>query len=164
MAGDGADAEACEVVFLAVIHTRHFGGFAADEGAARAFATLGDARDDIGGSVDIEAAGGVVIEEEEGCRTLHDEVVDAHGDEIDADGCVVAQILRQFEFGADAVGGADEERVVEARGFEIEQRAEAADAAHDAGARGAFGMRFDALDQRVSGIDIDTGLFITLIA
>ncbi len=42
---------------------------------------------------------------------------------------------RDFDFGADAVGRGDQDRVGEARGLEVEQAAEAADLGIGAGAR-----------------------------
>ena len=82
----GADGKAGEVVVLAVIHARHLGGLAADQRAAGDAAALGDALDDGGAGRDVELAGGEIVEEEQRLGALHDDVVDAHGDEVDADG------------------------------------------------------------------------------
>ena len=103
---------------------------------------------------DVERAGRKIIEEEQRLGALNDEVVDAHGDQVDADGGVQAGIDGDLELGADAVGGADEHRVAKAGGLEVEQRAEAADAAHGADAVGSAGERLDPVDQRVAGFDI----------
>src|SRR5690606_41015620 len=59
-----ADAEAGQVVVLAFVHARHLGGFAAHQGAAGQLATGADAGDHGGGDIDVELAGGVVVEEE----------------------------------------------------------------------------------------------------
>ena len=76
---------------------------------------------------DVELAGGEIVEEEQRLGALREQVVDAHGDEVDADGVVPAGLDGDLELGADAVGGGDEDRVREAGRLEIEQRAEAAE-------------------------------------
>ena len=102
-------------------------------------------------------AGGEVVEKEQRLGALHDEVVHAHGDEVDADGVVAAGVDGQPQFGADAVGGGDQHGVAESGRFRVEQGAEAADAAEQAGPGGGPGQRLDALDQGVAGVDVHAG-------
>ncbi len=66
-------------------------------------------------TVHVELAAGEIVEEEQRLGALHDEVVDAHGDEVDADRGVLAGIDGDLELGADAVGGRDQHRVAETR-------------------------------------------------
>ena len=82
------------------------------------------------GRLDVEPAGGEIVEEEQRLGPLADEVVDAHGDEVDADGVEPAGVDREPELGADAVGGGDQHRVGVARRLEVEERAEAAEPRH----------------------------------
>jgi len=65
-----------------------------------------------------------------------------------------------FQLGADAVGGADQDRILEPRRLQIEQRAEAAQAGGGTGPRGGPGEWLDGLDQRLAGIDVDTRVAI----
>jgi hypothetical protein len=67
---------------------------------------------------------------------------------------------REFELGPDPVGGGDQDRVLVARGLEVEQRAEAAEAGIAAGAGGCLGERLDRFDERRPGFDIDAGLAV----
>ena len=108
----------------------------------------------------IELAGGEVVEEEQRLGALHHEIVDRHGDEIDADGVVEAGLDRDLDLGADAVVGGDQHRVLEARALEVEQSAEAADLGVGAGPRGRLHQRLDQLHHAVAGVDIDAGLRI----
>jgi hypothetical protein len=103
----------------------------------------------------IELAGGEIVEEEQRLGALHDKVVDAHGDQVDADRVVPAGVDGDFQLGADAVIGRDQNRVGEAGGLEVEQPAETADLA--IGARPARGphQRLDLLDHQVAGVDVD---------
>ena len=87
---DRADREAGEVVIALGIHAGHLRRLAADQRAADLAAGAGDAGDDVRGGRDVELAGGEVVEEEQRLGALHDEIVDAHGDEVDADGVVPA--------------------------------------------------------------------------
>src|SRR5215469_17450611 len=111
---------------------------------------------------ELELAGGEIIEEEQRLGALHNEIVDAHGDEIDADRVVPAGEDGELELGADAVGSGDQDGVAVARGFQIEERAETAQSGVAAGARGRLGERLDRLHQRIAGIDIDAGVAIIL--
>ena len=152
---DRADGEAGEIVVAAGVHARHLRGLAADQGAAGLPAALGDAGDDRRALIGIEPAGGEIVEEEQRLGALHDEVVDAHGDEVDADRVVPAGFDGDLELGADAVVGGDEDRIGKAGGLEVEQPAEAADLAVGARPAGRAHQRLDLLDHGVAGIDVD---------
>ncbi len=67
------------------------GRLAADQRAAGLLAAGGDALDHVGRDVDVELAAGEVVEEEQRLGALHEDVVDAHRDEVDADGVVPAE-------------------------------------------------------------------------
>ena len=126
---DEADAETREVVILAVVHARHFGGFAADERATGLQAPLDDALDHAFGRVDIELAGRVVVEEKQRLGALHDDVVHAHRDQVDADRVVPAGLDGQPQLGADAIGSRHHDGPLISIERHLDQCAEAADAA-----------------------------------
>ena len=121
-------------------------------------AALGDAGNDECGLLGVEVSGGVIIEEEERLGALDDEVVDAHGDEVDADRVEEPGLDRELHLGADAVGGGHQDRVGIAGGLEVEQAAETADRAIGAGALGRADRRLDQVDEAVSGRNIDAGI------
>ena len=110
---DRTDGEAGEVIVARLVHARHFGGFAADQRAAGLPAAIGDAGNDRLRGLYVELSAGKIIEEEQRLGALHHEIVDAHGDEIDADGRVLAGIDGDLQLGADAVGGRYEDRIAE---------------------------------------------------
>ena len=87
---------------------------------------------------------------------MHQHVVDAHADQVDADRVVTVQRLRQLQLGAHAVGAGHQHRFLVASA-QVEQAAEAAQSTHHFGAQGALDHRLDAFDQRIAGIDIDAG-------
>ena len=111
-----------------------------------------------GADLGLELAAGEIVEEEQRLGALHDEVVDAHRDEIDADRVVASGLDGELDLGADAVGGGDQHRVGEAGALEVEQPAEAADLGVGAGPRGRAHQRLDQLDHAVAGIDVDAGV------
>jgi len=160
MSFGGAHREAREVEVAVGVHARHLGGLATDQRAARAAAALGDARHDAAAGLHIEVACRVVVEKEQGLGALDDNVVHAHRHQVDADRVGDAGLDRDHQLGADAVGAGDQDRVLEARGLEVEQAAEAAQAAHDTLAVGALGQRLDVLDQRVARVDIDARFLV----
>ncbi len=59
----------------------------------------------------IELAGGEVVEEEQRLGALHDDVVDAHGDQVDADRIELPGFDGDLELRTDAVIGGHENRV-----------------------------------------------------
>ena len=99
--------------------------------------------------------GGEIVEEEQRLGALGDDVVDVHRNEVDADRVEDAGLDRDLELGADPVGGADQDGIVEAGPGQVEQTAEAADLG--VGARAARGPhdRFQRLDEVVAGVDVD---------
>ena len=151
---DRADAEARKVVVAGRVHAGHFRRLAADQRAAGHAAAFGDAGNDPLGNARIELAGGEIIKEEQGLGTLNDEIVDAHGDQIDADGVMPVMVDGELDLGADAVVAGDQQRVLVAGGLQIEERAETAEFGVRAGARCHPRERADRLDQRVAGGDV----------
>ena len=68
-----------------------------------------------GADLRIELAAGEIVEKEQRLGALHHEVVDRHGDEIDADGVVAAGLDGDLDLGADAVGRGDQDRIAKSR-------------------------------------------------
>ena len=135
------------------------GGLAADQRAACLLAAGGDALDDIRGDGDVETLADVIVEEEQRLGALHENVVDAHRDEVDADRVVARERERELELGPDAVGARDEHRLAIAL-RQLDERAEAADAGEHFGTQRPLRERLDALDQRVACVDVDTRVTI----
>jgi len=68
-----------------------------------------------------------------------------------------------LELGADAIGGGDQDRVLVARGLEVEERAETAKTGSRARARRRPGERLDCLDQGIASIDVDAGGAVRIV-
>jgi len=71
---------------------------------------------------------------------------------------------RHFQLGADAVGGGDQERVLEAGGLRVEEGAETAERGVRPGARRGSGQGRDGFDQGVAGIDVDARILVSPVA
>ena len=69
----GADGKAGEIVILAGIKARHFGGLAADQRAPASRQPCAMPGDDCGADVGVELAGRIIVEEEQRLGALHDE-------------------------------------------------------------------------------------------
>ena len=142
---DDADDEAGKVVLALGVEAGHLCGFAADEGATVGLAGFAETLDDLFHDAAFELAGGEVVQEEEGCGTLHGDVVHAVVDEVAADGVVDAELEGDFEFCADTVGAGDEDGVRVLGEVEAEEAAEAANFAEDLLVEGFAREHFDAL-------------------
>ena len=151
---DDADGGGGNVVVVNVHDTWVLRGLAAEQRAARLDAALGDAGNNVGYLLGDDLADRDVVLQEKWLRAADDKVVDAHGDQVDADGVVLVHRLSDGQLGADAVGSGREQRLlVLAQG---EQAGEAADAALDLWAGGALGKGREQLYGLVAGFDGDT--------
>src|SRR6185437_836674 len=130
---DGAHREPGEVVIALRIHARHLRRLAPDQRAADLAASARDAGNDGAARRHIELAGGEIVEEEQRLGALHDEIVDAHGDEVGADGVVATGGYGNFELGADAVGGGDQDWILVACRLQVEEGTETAEPGFGAG-------------------------------
>ena len=102
------------------------GGFPADERRAGLDAALRHAAHDLGDFLRHVFAAGDVIQEKQGLRAHADDVVDAHGHGVDADGIVLVHEDGQLDLGAAAVGAGDQNRLLHPGDVQAEAAAEAA--------------------------------------
>jgi hypothetical protein len=98
-----ADAKARQVVVTGGVQPRHLRRLTAGEGAARQFAALGNTCHHGGGDLEFEPSGGVVVKKKEGLGPGHQDVVGAHGHQVDPNGVVATQFQGQFQLGAYAI-------------------------------------------------------------
>ena len=120
---------------------------------------MSNALDDIRCSRHIELAASEIIEEKQRFSALHQDIVDAHRDQIDTNRIVPVQEKSQLQLGADAIGPGHQHWLLVLLA-DFKQSAETADAAHHAFAHRTFGKWLDCLDQRIAGIDIDAGVAV----
>ena len=151
---DEADGKAREVIFVLGVEARHLGGLAADEGGPGLDAALGHACDDVGYALRHILAAGDVVEEEERRGAGADNVIDAHGDAVYAHGVVLVHEEGYLELGAHAVRAGDEHGGLHTRELRLEQPAEAAEPAYDAGRHGALYVLFHQLHGLVACGDV----------
>lgn len=140
-----------------MVHARHLGRLSTDQRTPSTQTPLGDTLDDVGGDGHIQLAARKVVEEVERLGTLDDQVVDAHRDEIDTDGIVLAAIQRDPELGSDTIRSGDQDGIPEAGALQVERAAESADLAVRSGATGRLDDGFDGVDEGVAVVDRDTG-------
>ena len=154
---DHAHGKAGHVILAVRIHARHLGRLAAQQRAAGLLAAPGNAAHHGCCRVHVQMPAGEIVQEEEWLGPLHQDVVDAHGHQVDADGVVHVQREGQFQLGADAVGTRDQHRFTVA-GRHLEEPPETANAREQTRPARARRQRPDALDQRITCIDIDPGI------
>ena len=106
------------------------GGLAAHQRAARLHAALGYALDDLGNLLRDVLAAGNVIQKDQRLGTGADDIIDAHGHAVDADGVVLVQQHGDAQLGADAVRAGDQDRMLNAGAVQLKQTAEAAQTAN----------------------------------
>src|SRR5699024_628353 len=95
--------KAGQVVFFLGHHAGVLGSFAAHQGAARLHAAFGHALDDLGNLFGDVFAASNVIQEHQRLGAGANDVIDAHGHTVNANGIMLVHILGYTQFGADAV-------------------------------------------------------------
>ena len=85
-----------------------------DEGGACQFATRRNSLDDMGCHVEIQFAGCVVIEKEQGFGTGNHNIVDTHCDQINANAVMQVGLDGQFQLGANTICARDQYRFTKA--------------------------------------------------
>ncbi len=148
---DSADAETGKIVIALSIHARHFCRFATDKGTTGNLATFSNACNDAFGNAVVELPGGKIVEDEQRFCPLHDQVVDAHRDQIDTDLVVSIMIDGQFDLGAYAVVRRDQQGIIVPCGLGIEEPAEATNLRVRTRTGRGFDHGADGFDQRVTG-------------
>ena len=124
---DHPDDEAGEVVVVLGVGPRHLRGLAADQRAGELGAGPREAGDDLLDLAGVHPAERDVVEEEQRHGPLDQDVVDAVGDEVVADGVVDAGEDRHLDLRADAVRRGHEHRLAVPREVGAEHPAEGAD-------------------------------------
>ena len=148
-----------QVIFACRVHAGHFGGLAANQCAVAQLAALGNAANHSSSYFNIKLAAGKIVQEKQRLCTLHQHIVHTHSHQVNADGVMHLPFKRQLELGAHAVGAADQYRFFKLfRHFK--HRAKAANACEHAFTHGSFSQRLDAFNQRISRINVDTGVFV----
>ena len=154
---DDADRKAGQVIVLRLHGAGVLRGFAADQGTAGLNAAFRDARDQGCDLFGLVSADGDVVEEKQRLCTAADDVVDAHGDAVDADGMVDAHQLGDALLGADAVRTGNEDGRLHAGELRTEQTAEAADVRDNTGNESTLNMLLHETDALIAGLDVDAG-------
>ena len=129
------------------------GGLTTQQGASGDDAALRDARHDGTDPLRHGAAHGDVILQEQRLGTTHHQVVDHHGDQVEADGVVDVHGLGDRQLGTDPVGGRGDDRFPVAAA-QREQSGETAEAAAHFRTGGPLGQRLEQFDRAIAGLDV----------
>ena len=157
---DRAHDESGDIVFARGVGVRQFGGFAADQGAARQMAGARHAFDELLDDVGIDAPEGQIIEEKERLGAEREDVVDAVIDQVGAHGGVHAHGDGNLEFGAGTIGAGDQDGLAPALQVEGKQSAKGADAAQHIAREGARGHAANPFLGLLGAVDIHAGIGI----
>ena len=143
-----------QIVLVLRHHARVLGRLAAHQRAIGLHAALGHALDDLGDLFRDVAAAGDVVQEHQRLCTGADDVVDAHGHTVDADGVVLVHDHGDLQLGAHTVGAGDQHRVLVAGAVQFKQAAKAAQPADAVLVHGAGHILLHQFDRTVTGGDV----------
>lgn len=157
---NSTDAGTVAIVVITAVKTRHLSSLTANEGAARLDAALRDTGNKLSSGLAVELARSKIVEEEQGFSTLNNEIIDAHSNEIDADGIVNASGLSNDKLGANTIGGTDKEGILVTSSLEVKDTTKTTNLGISTGSLGSANTGLDLLNKSVAFIDIDTSLGI----
>ena len=146
-----AHGEAGQIVLLLRHHARVLGSLAAYQCTIGLHAALGHALDDVGDLFRHVAAAGDIIEEHQRLCTGADDIVDAHGHAVDADGVVLIHDHGHLQLGAHTVGAGDQHRVLVTGAIQLKQAAKAAQTADAVLVHGTGDILLHQLHRAVTG-------------
>src|SRR5699024_3661242 len=152
---DHADGGGGDIVVARLHDTRVLGGFPTEQCCAGLDTTLGDAGDDLGDVLGNNLADGDVVLQEQRLSATADQIIDAHGDQVDADGVVLVHHLGDNELGAHAVGTRGQDRLPVLT--QLEQSGETTEVAADLRAGCTLGQWGKQFDGTVTGLDVHAG-------
>ncbi len=91
---------------------------------------------------------------------MHNEVIDAHGDQVDTNRIVTVKLEGKLKLGADTIGRGDQYRWLVLVLVKGKQPAEATDVGQNFRAVGRFDQRFDHIDEAIAGFNVNASVFI----
>ena len=133
------DAGSGDIILVWFHHTRVLCSLAAQEGATRLDASLGDAGNDLGDVLRHDLANCDVVLQEQRLGAAHNQVIDDHGDQVQANGVVLADGLRHGQLGPHTIGGCGQQRLFVVA--QCKQAGKTAEPATDLWASGLLGNR-----------------------
>ena len=148
------------VIFPILIHAGHFGSLSANKGTAGLAAAFGDSGDYCLNHFRTGLALGDIVKEYKRFSSLCKDVIDAHGNSVDADGVVLVHRKGYLEFRSDTVGSAHENRLLDVKGAEIEHPAKSTYIAHYPKPRSRSYMFLDPPDDIVTGFQADARFLV----
>lgn len=157
---DGAYGETSEIVISRRIEARHFRGLAADQSATRIAAAGGNSVHNLASVRHRESTTGIIIEKKQRFRSLHHQVVDAHGDKVDAERSMLTKLDTEPQFGADAVRGGDENGVAVSCCPQVETSPKPTQVIQRTRASGASRQGGDGSDKFLTRVDIDARVLV----
>ena len=116
--------------------------------------------DHLRGNVRIQFSAGEVVQEKQGLGALNQHIIDAHGDQVDADRVMSSQLLCDHQLGADAVGSGNQHGFSIASRWQCEHSAETAQARQHFRTLCSFYEWLDALDEFGASVDVDACIFV----
>ncbi len=155
------DAKSGQVKVAILIEPRHLGCLASQQRRAGLPASRSDATHDLRGLVNIERTSRVVVKKKQRLGALHDDVVNAHRNQVNTNGIQSVELERQLELGADAIRSGDEQRILALAQVGPKQTTEAADITNNTRAPCACHRVLDGAYQRIACVNVNTGIPIS---
>lgn len=154
---DSTYCETGEIEIARLVDIRHFRRFATNERASGLPATIGDSCYQSPCALDIEPGSRQIVEKEERRCPLNDEVIDAHGDQINTETIDSVYGDGKQELGTDTIRGRDQYRIAKTAGSDVKQTTETTEIGIAAGPGRRLHNRPDRFDQCIAGGDVDAG-------
>ena len=155
-------AVAGQVIVVLCHHARVFCRLAANQGAAGTDTALCNAAHNVSNLLGDIFAAGNIIQEEQRLGAAADDVIDAHGNTVDANGIMLVKKHGNFQLCSHPVGAGYQHRLRNAFQIQAKAAAEASHIIQAALVSGALNMLFHQFYGLVAGGNVNTGSSVAL--
>lgn len=160
VAVDRSDDGPGQVILPGGVKSRHFGGFASNQGAAVLPAGIGHPPHQGGCCGGIKHADAEVIEEEQGISPAGHDVVDAVVDQVLADRLMASGGEGNLEFGADPIDAGNDDRIAVFFQIEGKKAGEKPDLPEHLAVKGRFGQSRNLMGRLFRRLEVDPSRLI----
>ena len=154
------DGKTGQVIFIVLVKPGHFGGLPTQQCTLRLLTTFGNAFDNIRSALIVETSHRKIVEKEKWFGTLNDDIVHAHGHQIDANRIMFVQHKCDLKLGSNPVGRTDQYRSIQVCKIERKKTSKSTNIADNTGAISLFGNLTDGIHQFIGLLNINAGVGI----
>lgn len=142
------------------VHSRHLCRFSANQSTFRLLAPFSNTLDNCSSYVDVKSATSIVIQEVQGLRALHQQIIHRHSYKINTNKVMDACVDCKPKLRANAICSTYQDGILVPCRLDVEEPTKSTKFGVRSGPFGRFYERFNSFNQCVTSIDRDASLSV----